>query len=238
VWGSKKGRLAYARTTIGGLDEIAVWPGEAGRFLLVQRACLRHPERTALQMAMSEVTRILNSIEQGDAKAANELLPLVYQELRRLATQRMAREAPGHTLQPTALVHEAWLRLAGEQAQQWDSRGHFFAAAAEAMRRILIDHARSKNAMKRGVDFERVNFENVDIAILAEGAEFLRLNEALEKLEREDPETAQVVKLRFFAGLTNEEVGQALGVTDRTAKRYWTFARAWLFQELRSPPGS
>jgi len=182
---------------------------------------------------MSEVTRILDSIGQGNAKAADELLPLVYEELRKLAAQKMVRESAGHTLQPTALVHEAWLRLAGDQNQQWDGRGHFFAAAAEAMRRILIDHARSKNAVKRGVDFERVNFESLDVAILAEGGEFLLLNEALEKLEREDPEAAQVVKLRFFAGLTNEEAGKALGVTDRTAKRYWTFARAWLFQELR-----
>jgi len=185
---------------------------------------------------MSEVTRILKSIEQGDAKAGDDLLPLVYEELRRLAAQKMSREAPGHTLQPTALVHEAWLRLTGEQNQQWDGRGHFFAAAAEAMRRILIEHARRKNTVKRGIDFERVNFENLDIAILAEG-EFLLLNDALEKLEREDPDAAQVVKLRFFAGMTNEEAGQALGVTERTAKRYWTFARAWLFHELSRPSG-
>ena len=122
---------------------------------------------------MNEVTRILNSIEHGQTKAADELLPLVYEELRRLAAQRMARENPGHTLQPTALVHEAWLRLAGEEHQRWDGRGHFFAAAAEAMRRILIEHARSKNAVKRGTDFERVNFESLDVAILAEGGEFL-----------------------------------------------------------------
>ena len=189
------------------------------------------------QQPMSEVTRILNSIEQGDARAADELLPLVYGELRRLAAQKMTREAPGHTLQPTALVHEAWLRLAGDQNQQWDSRGHFFSAAAEAMRRILIEHARAKKTVKRGVDFERVNFETLDAAILAEGEEFLLLNDALEKLEREEPAAAQVVKLRFFAGMTNEEAGQVLGVTDRTAKRYWTFARAWLFRELRRRTG-
>jgi RNA polymerase sigma factor (TIGR02999 family) len=129
------------------------------------------------------------------------------------------------------------LRLAGEENQQWDGRGHFFAAAAEAMRRILIEHARAKNAVKRGAGFERVNFEDLDVAMLAEGGEFLRLNDALEMLEREDADAAQVVKLRFFAGLTNEEVGRVLGVTDRTAKRYWTFARAWLFQELRSQSG-
>jgi len=186
---------------------------------------------------MSDITRILHSIERGNRGATDELLPLVYEELRRLAAQRMANEAAGHTLQPTALVHEAWLRLAGEGNQQWDGRGHFFAAAAEAMRRILIEHARGKNAVKRGAGFERVNFENLDVAMLAEGGEFLRLNDALEKLEREDADAAQVVKLRFFAGLTNEEAGRVLGVTDRTAKRYWTFARAWLFQELRSQSG-
>ncbi len=186
---------------------------------------------------MSDMTRILQSIDQGDAKAVDELFPLVYAELRRLAAQKMARETPGHTLQPTALVHEAWLRLVGEGDPQWDTRGHFFAAAAEAMRRILIEHARRKNAVKRGGNFERVNFENLDVAILAEGAEFLLLNDALEKLERQDADAAQVVKLRFFAGLTNEEAGKVLGVTDRTAKRYWTFARAWLFQELRGRTG-
>ena len=185
---------------------------------------------------MSDITRILHSIQQGQAKAADELLPLVYEELRRLAAQRMARENPGHTLQPTALVHEAWLRLTGEENQPWDGRGHFFAAAAESMRRILIEHARRKNAVKRGGEFERVHFDNIEAALVGEGGDFLRLNEALEKLEREDPAAAQLVKLRFFTGLTNEEAGAILGVTDRTAKRYWTFARAWLFQELRAPP--
>src|ERR1043165_2065833 len=151
-----------------------------------------------------------------------------------LQPRRWRTKAAGNTLQPTALVHEAWLRLAGGDNQKWDTRGHFFAAAAEAMRRILIERARKKRALKRGADFERVSFDNLDIALLAEGEEFLLLNDALEKLEREDPEAAQVVKLRFFAGMTNEEAGKVLGVTDRTAKPYWTFARAWLFQELRS----
>jgi RNA polymerase sigma factor (TIGR02999 family) len=183
---------------------------------------------------MSDVTRILNAIQQGDRKAAEELLPLIYEELRRLAAQKMANEAAGHTLQPTALVHEAWLRLVGDQNQKWDGRGHFFAAAAEAMRRILIEKARRKNALKRGGHFERVNLDDVDVAILADDEMLLLVNDALEGLEKEDPEAAQVVKLRFFAGMTNEETGGALGISARTAKRYWTFARAWLFQELRA----
>ena len=186
---------------------------------------------------MSEVTRILNSIEHGDATAADALLPLVYQELRRLAAQKMAREAPGHTLQPTALVHEAWLRLVGDSNQEWDNRGHFFAAAAESMRRILIENARRKHALKRGDQFERAKLDNIEVAILADPEALLLVNDALEKLEQEDPEAAQLVKLRFFAGMTNEEAGQALGVSARTAKRYWTFARAWLFRELRRPTG-
>lgn len=184
---------------------------------------------------MSDITRILHSIEDGGAKAADQLLPLVYEELRRLAAQKMANEAAGHTLQPTALVHEAWLRLAGAENQKWDGRGHFFAAAAESMRRILIENARRKGALKRGGNFERVNLDDVDVAALADGDTLLLINDALEKLEKEDPDAAQVVKLRFFAGLTNEEAGQALGISARTAKRYWTFARAWLFQELRPP---
>jgi RNA polymerase sigma factor (TIGR02999 family) len=186
---------------------------------------------------MSEVTRILHAIKHGEGKASDELLPLVYQELRRLAAQKMANEAAGHTLQPTALVHEAWLRLVGDQNQKWDGRGHFFAAAAEAMRRILIENARRKHAGKRGGEYKRVNLEDVEVAILADPDALLLVNEALEKLEHEDPEAAQLVKLRFFAGMTNEEAGQVLGVSTRTAKRCWTFARAWLFRELRRPVG-
>jgi RNA polymerase sigma factor (TIGR02999 family) len=149
----------------------------------------------------------------------------------------MASESSGHTLQPTALVHEAWLRLVGAAGQKWDSRGHFFAAAAEAMRRILIERARRKKCLKRAVQIEPVNLEEVAEAILADEETLLLVNEALEKLEKSDPDAAQLVKLRFFAGMSNAEAGQAMGISERTAKRYWTFARAWLFLELRSSAG-
>jgi len=151
---------------------------------------------------MSEVTRILDGLKQGDAKSTDELLPLVYQELRRLAAQRMAKEGAGHTLQPTALVHEAWLRLAEGQNQQWDNRGHFFAAAAEAMRRILIENARRKHSLKRGAKVERLNLEELEVASISDPETMLLVNDALEKFEQEDPAAAQLVKLRFFAGLT------------------------------------
>ena len=187
---------------------------------------------------MIEITRILDSVERGGTQAADQLLPAVYEELRKLAAQKMAHEAAGHTLQPTALVHEAWLRLAGAGNQRWEGRGHFFAAAAEAMRRVLIEKARSKQALKRGGDFERVNLDDVDVAALADGETLLLINDALEQLEKEDPAAAQVVKLRFFAGMTNDEAGEALGISARTAKRCWTFARAWLFQQLHGAPKS
>jgi RNA polymerase sigma factor (TIGR02999 family) len=149
----------------------------------------------------------------------------------------MASESSGHTLQPTALVHEAWLRLVGAADQKWDSRGHFFAAAAEAMRRILIERARRKKCLKRAVHLDHVNLEEVAVAILADEDTLLLVNEALEKLEKSDPDAAQLVKLRFFAGMSNAEAGQAMGISERTAKRYWTFARAWLFLELRGSAG-
>src|SRR5262245_30195496 len=187
---------------------------------------------------MTDVTRILNAIQQGDPRAADELLPLVYEELRKLAAARMAEEPEGHTLQATALVHEAWLRLAGDNAATpFANRAHFFAAAAEAMRRILIERARSKATAKRGGRLERVELDLVELATDADNETLLLINESLEKLAKENAQAAQVVQLRFFAGLTLEEAGQALGVTERTAKRYWAFARAWLFEEIRQSLG-
>jgi RNA polymerase sigma factor (TIGR02999 family) len=172
--------------------------------------------------------------EDGGSRAPEFLLPLVYDELRKLATAKMANEAAGHTLQPTALVHEAWLRLsAGAEEARFDNRGHFFAAAAESMRRILIDSARRKGAHKRGGGLQRVNLEDVDLAANADDTVLLRIDEALELLAREDPPSAELVKLRFFAGLTTAQAACALGISERTARRYWLFARAWLHDELQ-----
>ena len=182
---------------------------------------------------MNEVTRILESVEDGDPKAAEQLLPLVYDELRHLAAARMALEASGQTLQPTALVHEAWFRLVGsDSSPQFANRAHFFAAAAEAMRRILIEKARRKLAQKRGARPERVNFEELELAVDANDDTLLLVNEALEKLKVEDPRAAELVNLRFFGGLKLVEAGEVLGISERTAKRCWAFARAWLFNEL------
>ena len=182
---------------------------------------------------MSEVTRILSAIEQGDPRAAGELLPLVYDELRKLAAQKMAQEAPGQTLQATALVHEAYVRLVDvERTPQWDSRGHFFAAAAEAMRRILVDRARAKGRRKRGGDFKKLNIDAIDLVASATPDQLLALDEALAKLALNDPSAARLVELRYFAGLTVEEAGKALGISTATAYRHWNYARAWLFSEL------
>jgi RNA polymerase sigma factor (TIGR02999 family) len=178
---------------------------------------------------MSEVTRILSAIEQGDPLAAEQLLPLVYDELRQLAAQRLAQEKPGQTLQATALVHEAYLRLVNvEQAQRWNSRGHFFAAAAEAMRRILIENARRKLADKRCGQRTRVSLDHVDAATVAPPDELLALDEALERLERHDPIAGQLVKFRYFAGLSLEQAAEVLGISSATAYRHWSFGRAWL----------
>ena len=184
---------------------------------------------------MSDVTNILSQIESGDSSAAEHLLPLVYEELRKLASHRMARENPNQTLQATALVHEAWLRLVGhgEQPEKWNSRGHFFCAAAEAMRRILIEQARRKDRLKHGGGFERI--ELGDIAAPDDKATLclLDLNEALSKLEQDEPQKAQLVKLRYFAGLSIDEAAAALGISPATAKRYWAYARAWLYGQIR-----
>jgi RNA polymerase sigma factor (TIGR02999 family) len=187
---------------------------------------------------MSEVTRILHALKHGDPDAAGRLLPLVYDELRRLAARQLAREKPGQTLQATALVHEAYLRLAGKDAPQgWDSRGHFFAAAAEAMRRILVENARRKKRQKRGGDLRRVDLPLDEAASAARSDDLLALDEALELLAREDPQKAELVKLRFFAGLSVEEAARCLGISRATADRYWAYARAWLYERLQADPG-
>jgi RNA polymerase sigma factor (TIGR02999 family) len=178
------------------------------------------------------VTQILERVEHGDPTAAEELLPLVYEELRRLAAHRMSNEASGHTLQPTALVHEAWLRLVGSEDKRWDGRAHFFAAAAEAMRRILIDRARRKGAARRGGDQHRVDFQEVDLAGPSDDDQLLAVSEALDKLAGRHQVEAELVKLRYFVGMTNEEAAEVLGISPRQAKYYWIHARAWLHREI------
>jgi len=183
---------------------------------------------------MSDVTRILSQIESGDPAAAEQLLPLVYDELRKLAAARLAQEKPGQTLQATALVHEAYLRLVDQQvAQQWNSRGHFFAAAAEAMRRILVNRARDKGRQKRGGSLQRVDLDAIEIALDTPAEDLLALDEALQQLAATDKLCADLVQLRFFAGLTLGEAALALGMPGRTADRHWAYARAWLFDRLQ-----
>jgi RNA polymerase sigma factor (TIGR02999 family) len=182
---------------------------------------------------VSEVTRLLDRAQKGDPKAGDELLPLVYEELRKLAAHRMANEAAGQTLQPTALVHEVWLKLVGPGPQQWNSRGHFFGAAAEAMRRILIDRARMRKRERHGHGLQRLDLSRVDVAITTDDDTLLRVSEALDKLAGEAPEKAELVKLRYFAGLSIPDAAQALGISEATAKRHWAFARAWLYAELK-----
>jgi len=183
---------------------------------------------------MSEVTRILSAIEDGDPQAAAQLLPLVYDELRLLASQWLAQETPGQTLQPTALVHEAYVRLTGTSGPEtsWDNRGHFFAAAAEAMRRLLVENARRKNRLKHGGDRQRIELEAAESLAQAPSEDLLALDEALTRLTAHDPVKAEVVKLRFFAGLTMPEVAQSLDLSLATVERYWTYARTWLYAEL------
>ncbi|EMI42588.1 ECF-type sigma factor [Rhodopirellula sp. SWK7] len=182
----------------------------------------------------SEVTQILSAIDSGDRQAAGQLLPLVYDELRRLASQKMTREPAGHTIQPTALVHEAFLRLVGsEDLPSWDSRGHFFAAAAESMRRILIEAARRRKTEKRGGDRQRIDLSSNDVVAYPEDSEtLLALDDALKKLDAADHDLARLVELRYFTGLTIDQTAELLGISPRTVKRNWTYARAWLRREM------
>jgi RNA polymerase sigma factor (TIGR02999 family) len=182
---------------------------------------------------MHEVTRILSALEQGDPDAAEQLLPLVYEELRKLAAQKLAQEKPGQTLQATALVHEAYLRLVDvKKAQHWDNRGHFFAAAAEAMRRILVESVRRKRSKKHGGDRERVPLDQIEITLPSPDDDLLALDAALNRLAAERPAVAELVKLRFFAGLTMDEAARTLGISSATAYRYWSYAQAWLFRDV------
>jgi len=207
----------------------------------------RHPEHlrgtvtdfipqtaSVIKTRVNELTVILRRIEQGDPHAANELLPLVYEELRKLAAQKMAHEQPGQTLQATALVHEAWLRLGGDDQPEWQNRAHFFAAAAEAMCRILIENARRKKFLRHGGGVERVPLDGLELAGSMEDDQLLALHEALNLLAGHDAQKAELVKLRFFAGLTNAQAAEVLGVSEPTVKRHWAYARAWLFREMNS----
>jgi RNA polymerase sigma factor (TIGR02999 family) len=185
------------------------------------------------QLEMDDATSMLNAMEQGDTRAAGQLLTLVYEELRKLAAYRMSQEPPGQTLQPTALVHEAWLRLVGGANPKFENRAHFFSVAAEAMRRILIDRARRKRTQRHGGEFERTDFAGIDLAAPDTDDELLAVHESLEKLAGEHPRQAELVKLRYFVGMSNEEAAQILGISVSTAKADWSFARAWLFNEIQ-----
>ena len=195
---------------------------------------LRPPNKPALLAGVSEITQILEAARDGDPRATADLLPLVYKELRRLAAAKMSSQPPGQTLQATALVHEAYLRLLGNSQKEWQDRRHFFAAAAEAMRHILVDRARSKAAIRHGGGLARLNLDNVSIASETSDENVLRVNDALEKLTIQDPGTAELVRLRFFAGFSFAEAAELLGISERTAMRRWSYARAWLFEEINS----
>ena len=183
---------------------------------------------------MTDVTLMLQAVERGEASASNDLLPLVYNELRRHAAGRMACEAAGQTMQPTALVHEAWLRMIGNGDARWQNRAHFFGAAVEAMRRILIENARRKARLKRGGNPLRLDLDQVELSATTPDEKVLLIDDALEQLQLEDAEKARVVVLKFFVGLTNQEVAENMGVTERTVERHWAYAKAWLFQHIRA----
>jgi RNA polymerase sigma factor (TIGR02999 family) len=215
--------LAMCEKAIACLD-INHWQQQASCFILQKSA-------------MSNITLVLESVGRGESKATEELFPLVYEELRRLAAARMAREAAGHTLQPTALVHEAWLQLVGEGGRTWKNRAHFFGAAADAMRRILIDNARRKSALKHGGGQERVALENLEITAGTLDEHILMIDEALQRLEAEDPQKARIVSLKFFGGLNNEETAENLGISLSTVKRQWILARIKLFRLIQEQNG-
>lgn len=208
---------------------------EVARNAPIVSSCLLFRFAATLER-VSDVTRILEAAQNGDPTAADQLLPLVYEELRKLAATKMAQEKPGQTLQPTALVHEAWLRLVGSENQRWENRAHFFAAAAEAMRRILIEKARRRQRLCHGggQERERVDLEEIEITAPESDERLLQVHEALDKLAAEDKVKADVVKLRFFVGLTDREVAEALGLSERTVERHWAYAKPWLFRQIRS----
>jgi len=202
---------------------------------LLHRYCLAQGRHDVFNFArLSDVTRILGEVQRGDPQAADDLLPLVYAELRKLAAYKMAHSAAGHTLQPTALVHEVWLRLVGSDNSTFENRAHFFAAAAEAMRHLLIYNARRKLARRHGGGLQRVDLENVDIAMPADEDHLLAVNDALDQLAARSPIEAQVVKLRFFVGMTAAESAEVLGLSERTIKQYWSHAKSWLYREIQS----
>jgi RNA polymerase sigma factor (TIGR02999 family) len=183
---------------------------------------------------MNEITLMLESVERGEQRSLEQFLPLVYDELKRIAAMQMARESAGHTLQPTALVHEAWLRLAGDGKPAWKGRAYFFAAAAQAMRRILVEHARRKSRLKHGGGQERLDIQAFELPAASDDDKILLINEVLLELEKEDPERAQVVVLKYFGGMTNKEVAETLGVSERSVNRHWLCAKQWLFQKIRA----